>query len=371
MSWNTEAVGDHSTPHVLDAFHTTGSSPTAVQAEPRRGAAEPRHGTLESSTGTVELRHGTVESKTGSRVAYASYGRDDAPAVLVLGGISAHRFVAGGPDGTQGWWPGVVGTGTALDPERHRLVSIDYLGGAGDSTLAEPAGPGLPVVTTADQARAVVAVLDHLEIETLAGFLGASYGGMVGLALAVAHPERLKRLLVLCAAHRSHPMATGLRVLQRRIVTLAAAAGREADGLALARELAMTTYRTPEEFEVRFASAPEWKQGAPRFAVEKYLEAQGEKFARRFDAQAFQILSQSLDLHRIAPECIHVPTTVVSVDSDGVVPPWLVAEMARRLPDSGRTVRIASNYGHDAFLKEKRVVSRLVRRFLTGEVHHG
>ena len=138
MSWNTEAVGDHSSPHVLDAFHTTGSSPTTD--------AGIRPGRLDS---------GTVDSGAGSRVAYASYGRDDAPAILVLGGISAHRFVAGGSDGTQGWWPGVVGSGTTLDPERHRLVSIDYLGGAGDSTLAEPAGPGLPVVTTADQARAV------------------------------------------------------------------------------------------------------------------------------------------------------------------------------------------------------------------------
>ena len=321
-----------------------------------------------------EARVGTVDSSDtgdGSRVAYASYGPADAPAVLVLGGISAHRFVAGGPDGILGWWPGVVGSGAALDPEHHRILSIDYLGGAGDSNLGQPAGPGLPVVTTADQAAAVVAVLDHLEIETLAGVLGASYGGMVGLALAAAHPGRLKRLLMLCAAHRSHPMATGLRVLQRRIVTLAAAGGREADGLALARELAMTTYRTPEEFEVRFESAPEWERGAPRFPVERYLEVQGERFTRRFDGQTFKVLSQSLDLHRVDPECIHVPTTVVSVDSDGLVPPWLVAEMVRRLPSSARAVRIASNYGHDAFLKEKRVVSRLVRHFLTGRIHHG
>jgi len=321
-----------------------------------------------------EARFGTVGlSDTGddSRVAYASYGPDDAPAVLVLGGISAHRFVAGGPDGIAGWWPGIVGSGAALDPDHHRILSIDYLGGAGDSRLGATAGPGVPVVTTADQADAVVAVLDHLEIETLGGVLGASYGGMVGLALAADHPGRVKRLLVLCAAHRSHPMATGLRVLQRRIVTLAAAAGREADGLALARELAMTTYRTPEEFEVRFDSAPEWERGAPRFPVEKYLEVQGERFTRRFDGQSFKILSQSLDLHRVAPERIHVPTTVVSVDSDAVVPPWLVAEMARRLPASARTVRIASKYGHDAFLKERRVVSRLVRHFLTGSIHNG
>ena len=316
--------------------------------------------------GTVAL-HGFAAGET---VAYASYGREDAPAVFVLGGISAHRFVCGTLDGTNGWWPGVVGQGDALDPERYRIVSIDWLGGAGDSSSPPPVEFGLPIVTTEDQAHAVAAVLDHLEIEKLHGFVGASYGGMVGLALAVLHPERVERLLVLCAAHRSHPMSVGLRVIQRRIVALGAAAGREGDGLALARALAMTTYRTVEEFEQRFVSSPSWDEGLPRFAVEDYLEFQGESFSRRFDATAFSILSQSLDLHRVEPEDITVPTTVVSVDSDTLVPPWLVAELARRLPSSCRAIRIASHFGHDAFLKEHQVVSRLVRNVLDVEAYH-
>ncbi len=316
--------------------------------------------------GTVAL-HG---SAAGDMVAYASYGPEEAAAVFVLGGISAHRFVCGKPDGTEGWWPGVVGAGVALDPERYRIVGIDWLGGAGDSGGPSPIESGVPVVTTEDQARAVAAVLDHLEIEKLHGFVGASYGGMVGLALGVLYPERVERLLMLCAAHRSHPMAVGLRVLQRRIVALSAEAGRETEGLALARALAMTTYRTPEEFEQRFVSSPSWEDGLPRFAVEEYLDVQGERFSRRFDANAFGILSQSLDLHRVEPEDITVATTVVSVDSDTLVPPWLVAELARRLPSSGRAIRIASHFGHDAFLKEHQVVSRLVRNVLDVEAHH-
>ncbi len=192
----------------------------------------------------------------------------------------------------------------------------------------------------------------------------------MGLALGVLYPQRVERLLVLCAAHRSHPMAVGLRVLQRRIVALSADAGRKTEGLALARALAMTTYRTPEEFEQRFVSSPSWEDGLPRFAVEEYLDVQGERFSRRFDANAFGILSQSLDLHRVEPEDITVATTVVSVDSDTLVPPWLVAELARRLPSSGRAIRIASHFGHDAFLKEHLVVSRLVHNVLYVEAHH-
>ena len=101
--------------------------------------------------GTVELESASDE---GGKVAYASYGPEDAPAVMVLGGISAHRFVCGDEDGTEGWWPGVVGPGAALDPETYRIVGVDYIGGAGASSL--PAnGPGIPVVTTDDQAVGV------------------------------------------------------------------------------------------------------------------------------------------------------------------------------------------------------------------------
>ncbi len=325
--------------------------------------------------GTVDL---AGPSTDGVTVTYASYGPEDAPAVMVLGGISAHRFVCGDEDGTPGWWPGVVGEGgnlasgeggnltsgegrklasgaPVLTPGPYRILGMDYIGGSGGSS-APVNGPGVPIVTTGDQADGVKAVLDHLGIDKLHAFVGASYGGMVGLALGARHPDRLERLLVFCAAHRSHPMATGLRGLQRRIVELAADAGRESEGLALARELAMTTYRTPEEFEKRFVSVPIWEEGSPHFAVERYLKVQGERFVRHFDGRAFAILSQSLDLHDVDPALIRVPTTVVSIDSDTLVPPWLVAELVRGLPDTGRTIRIASNFGHDAFIKERKAV---------------
>ena len=313
--------------------------------------------------GTADLADSSDE---GGRVAYASYGPEDAPAVMVLGGISAHRFVCGDEDGTPGWWPGVVGPGAPLDPRIYRILSVDYIGGAGASSSL--AGPEVPVVTTDDQADGVKAVLDHLGIEKLHAWVGGSYGGMVGLSFGARHSDRLARLLVFCTAHRSHPMATGLRGLQRRIVELAADAGRESEGLALARELSMTTYRTPEEFEKRFASMPIWEEGSPHFAVDKYLKVQGERFIRQFDGRAFAVLSQSLDLHDVDPALIRVPTTVVSVDSDTLVPPWLVAEMARRLPGTGRTIRITSNFGHDAFLKERTAVGRVIRHVLAEEV---
>ena len=63
-----------------------------------------------------------------------------------------------------------VGTGSGrfclpLAEKKDRIVGIDWLGGAGDSGGPSPIESGLPVVTTEDQAHAVAAVLDHLEIQ--------------------------------------------------------------------------------------------------------------------------------------------------------------------------------------------------------------
>ena len=73
-----------------------------------------------SHFGTVDL---SGPSTDGGSVAYASYGPEDAPAVMVLGGISAHRFVCGGEDGTPGWWPGVVGLDGKLASGESNLAS--------------------------------------------------------------------------------------------------------------------------------------------------------------------------------------------------------------------------------------------------------
>ena len=145
--------------------------------------------------GTVEL---ASSSNEGGRVAYASYGAEDAPAVMVLGGISAHRFVCGNEDGTPGWWPGVVGPGAPLDPESYRVIGIDYIGGAGGSSVPT-SGPGVPVVTTADQADGVEAVLYYLGIDKLHAFIGAPSAGMLALALGAHHPDRLAPPRVFCA----------------------------------------------------------------------------------------------------------------------------------------------------------------------------
>ena len=293
-------------------------------------------------------------------VCYEVHGPAAAPAVVVLGGISASRHLAPTPDdAAPGWWPGLVGRGSALDPDRLRLIGVDWLGGP-----ESPWRPSAPL-TTHDHARGVLAVLNHLGIEAVT-LVGASFGGMVALAFGVLFPERARHLVVLCATHRPHPLATAVRGVQRDVVRLGAAAGREGEAVALARALAMTTYRSEAELDARFDHRARNGSDPARFPVEDYLHARGRAFAERFDADAFVRLSESIDLHDVAPERIEVPTTLVSVDSDVLAPPRLVDELERRAPGVVRHHRLSSPYGHDAFLKEHGAVSDILNGALAG-----
>lgn len=302
-----------------------------------------------------------------AHAAFELHGAAGAPVVAVLGGISAGRHVAAhGDDPAAGWWEGVVGPSCAIDTRRFRVLSIDWIGGAGAST---PAGPGFPAIDVRDQARALSCVLDGLGIGRLHAVVGASYGGMVGLAFAAEHRERLERVLTIAAAHRPSPSATAWRVLQRRVVRLGLETGRGDDALALARGLAMTSYRGRAELDVRFAGEVErLEDGAFRFPVEDYLDARGRSFARRFTAEAFLCLSESIDLCAVDPRAVSSPATVVGIRGDRLVRPEEVGALAAALGGPMRHVEIGSAFGHDGFLKEVGVLTPVVRAALGAEV---
>jgi homoserine O-acetyltransferase len=315
---------------------------------------------------SAELEHGGCLER--GEIAYELCGREDAPVVVVLGGISAHCHVTATCSNTaSGWWSELVGPGAAIDTRRLRVLSFDYLGGNGGSTgpRSLKARP-FPAVTTGDQADALALLLDHLGIDRLAAVVGASYGGMVALAFAERHRERVGRLIALSAADHSHPQATALRSVQRGIARLGLEHGASEQALALARGLAMITYRSPAELEQRFDQSPSWDEqtAAHRFPVEDYLQACGERFAAGFDPHAFLCLSESLDLHRVDPQAIETPSTLLSVRSDQLVPAAQLTRLSRRLAGPCRLVEIDSIYGHDAFLKEVEAVGRLLHRTL-------
>ena len=289
-------------------------------------------------------------------LAYERFGRRDAPVVVVQGGISAGRQVATRGQLT-GWWDAIVAPGGPIDLRRVQVLGIDFLGGVGASS-----GPGnhpgpFPVVTSIDQAHATACLLDHLGIDALHAFVGASYGGMVGLALASKAPARVERLVVFGAPAESAALATGWRCVQRDIVDLGRRAGDEAAGLAIARALAMTTYRGVEELQRRFRGQVRPDAVEPRFGVGEYLRARGRHFAEAFDAQSFDVLSRAIDLHAIDPASITATTTVLGARTDRLVPPSQLLALVAALEAPCVYESIDSVYGHDAFLVEPELLA--------------
>ena len=292
------------------------------------------------------------------RVRHALYGAPGAPVIAVQGGISATRY-AGTHLGNSGWWETLVGADRAIDTHRFRVLSIEWLDRA-DLDAASNADEATRAIGSEDQADALAAVLAEHGIRRLHAFVGASYGAMVGIAFAARHPERLRRLVAIAGAHRAHPLAIAVRNLQRGIVRFAARHGDIEAGLDLARRLAMTTYRGEREFAERCAAAPAFRDGRYRFAEEDWLEAAGASFVRRFGAERFLALSESIDLHAIDPADVHVPTTLIGIASDRLVPLADLCELQRSCGAPATLHVIDSRYGHDAFLKESGQIGPLV-----------
>jgi homoserine O-acetyltransferase len=218
-------------------------------------------------------------------------------------------------------------------------------------TLAPSQASPFPNISTYDQAELLVRLLNNLGLKSLRAIVGGSYGGMVALAFGERYPERVSRLVVIGAADRTHPMATAWRSVQRKILRFAVDCGRPKDGLQLARALAMSTYRSAEEFEARFDAAPTREGERFAFPVEQYLFARGTDFAERNHPEAILCLSESIDLHHVDATRVFVPTTIIAIREDQLVPLTDLRGLAARLPVA-KLHEISSIYGHDAFLKE-------------------
>ncbi len=297
--------------------------------------------------------------RAGSRAHFSLIGASGAPVVVVLGGISATRNVVSS-GGEAGWWADVAGDGRAVDTNRFRVLGLDFLDGGRDAT-----GRPRRIVTTHDQALYLMNALSAAGVDQVHAIVGASYGGMVALAFAEHFPKHTRRLLVFSAAHESAPMTTALRTLQRRIVELGLETGRAGEAMAIARGLAMTTYRTATEFAGRFASAPlSLSTNDARFEVDEYLRERGAHFAATLSPERFLALSLSADLHRVDPRRISAPTTVVAAEGDAIIPREQVETLVAQLPGAGNLVDLPTRVGHDAFLVETERVSAIIAAVL-------
>lgn len=325
-----------------------------------------------------------------------------------------------GPGHPDGWWSGLIGPGKALDTNHQFVLASNVLGGCagstGPSSLAADGHPyalRFPLLTVRDIVRAEVRLLEELGIDHVQLVIGGSLGGMQAWEWPLVAPGWVDHTVVIAAHAAFPPLAIGYNQAMRQAIVGDPnwqqgnyyGSGRvPAAGMNVARTIGMLTYRTDELYLARFgrdsggeAAPASWDEARPsgseaggtpnsplaaftepQFAVESYLQYQGEKLLRRFDPNSYLYLSRAMDSHDIgrgrggisqALRQMDCRVTVVAIDSDylyGADTLRHTAELARHNDLDCEYLELNSAYGHDAFLLEQSRLSSLISHRLRG-----
>lgn len=356
-----------------------------------------------------------LEAATGARTRARLDPRT--PTVVLVHALTGDAAAGG----AGGWWEPVIAEGAAIDPARVRVLSFNLLGscygtsGPGDegfptarSDLSAPAPEvskgafdrreaHLPAtITTWDQARSILLALDALGVEDVALLAGGSLGGMVALALATLAPARFARLASFAACEAASTWIVGHNHIARQaILTDPGFPHAPWRGLALARQLGMLSYRAEHGLDavqgartqIAQTDAREWSPRAP-YRIQTWLEHQGDKLTRRFDARAYLALLGAMDHHDLnrpppspwpgeswslgegpwtGAARIRASTLTVGIDTDTLFLPRHAQDLAERLSQAGayaQSATLVSAHGHDAFLIEWAQVDALLREGL-------
>ncbi|NRA68184.1 MAG: alpha/beta fold hydrolase [Pseudobacteriovorax sp.] len=294
-------------------------------------------------------------------VAYRLHGNPKNPLIAVSGGVSSHRGITEYAGSYKPWWKELVGYDKALNTADYCILGWDYLGNDGDTFgPKDGAWPDHCQVSTRDQARLLKAIIDHIGYREVYAMVGASYGAMVNLAFGDCFPHLIQHLISISGAHKSHAMGYAYRYLQNELLDLSEHASlKELPGIQkrlaeLSRGLAMTTYRTSNEFEERFSGRDE---------VIAYLNHHGREFASGRSLTSRRLLAKSILTHDINVDPQRFKHSVIGFEQDTLVPPHLLSELACKT--RGELYLFDSPYGHDSFLKESVLLSRLFKTLLS------
>lgn len=355
--------------------------------------------------GTRQFAHfGALELEGGGRLptfrmAYETFGELNAArsnAILIDHALTGDSHVSGsaGPGhSSAGWWREVVGPGRAVDTDRWFVVCPNVLGGCqgstGPATLAPNGrawGSSFPLVTIRDQVAAEKLLMDTLGITRWHAVIGCSLGGQRTLEWAVSYPEAMSKVVAVATGASTTAEQAAWCHAQMHVLELDPnfRGGDYYDnlpghgpfrGLALAREIAHTTYRSPRELQERFGRDPGYQEdplSGGRLAVQSYLDHHGIKLAKRFDAGSYQVLTRAMLTHDVgrgrgglvvALSQVTAEVLALGVDTDRLFYPAQTHQIAELTPHS-HAVIVHSDSGHDGFLIESEPVGTAIADFL-------
>lgn len=293
----------------------------------------------------------------------------------------------------------MVGPGKPFDTGKYFIICSNVLGGCvgttGPSSLdpatGRPYGLRFPVVTIGDMVKVQKRLVEHLGIQKLLCVAGGSMGGMQSLEWALRYPDAMESCMVIAATSRLSAQSIAFDAVGRNAI-LSDNHFSQGDyydshpptqGLSIARMIGHITYLSDISMHRKFGRRLQKNESfnfdfSSEFQVESYLNHQGSKFVERFDANTYLYVTKAMDYFDVAEyygqgdlaravQNIQAAMLVLSFSSDWLFPPYQSEELVQALVRSQRNVsylNIESPYGHDSFLLEFEVMSRIVRNFL-------
>ncbi|MHC4757676.1 MAG: homoserine O-acetyltransferase MetX [Planctomycetota bacterium] len=336
-------------------------------------------------------------------VAYETYGQlNEAKdnAILICHALSGDAHVAGrnnSDDKKPGWWDIMVGPGKGIDTNKYYVICSNFLGGCSGTTgpasenpaTGQPYGLDFPIITIADMVKVQKLLLDKLGVTGLLAVIGGSIGGMQVLQWSIAYPDFIKAAIPIATTTHLGAQSIAFDAVGRNAI-LADPNFKEGKydklkgpdrGLGIARMIGHITYLSEqgmrEKFGRQLRSADDYGyEFDSEFAVETYLDYQGQSFVERFDANSYLYITKAADYFDLQKDFSSLKEAfkdvscrflVISFASDWLFTPEESIAMVDALVANRKDVSycdVASPYGHDAFLLEPEVLGSLLSGFL-------
>jgi len=366
-------------------------------------------GIVQTKTMCLIQRDNPLELVCGKRlapvdVAYETYGRLNEAgdnAVLICHALSGNAHAAGvnSPDDKKpGWWDSMVGPGKGIDTNKYFVICSNFLGGCSGTTgpssinppTGKPYGLEFPIITVADMVRVQKLLLDKLGIKKLLAVVGGSIGGMQVLQWAIEYPDFVKAVIVIATTTHLGAQSIAFDAVGRNAILSDQnfACGEYYDGrkgpdrgLSIARMIGHITYLSEQGMREKFGRKLQHADSYSydfnsEFAIETYLDYQGQTFVERFDANSYLYITKASDYFDLQKEYgsltkafagIKSRFLVVSFTSDWLFTPEQSETIVNALVANGKDVsfcNIASPYGHDSFLLEPTTLGSFISGFL-------
>lgn len=312
-------------------------------------------------------------------VAYHTYGslnEDKSNVIWVMHGLTANSDV-------EDWWPGTVGSGLFLDPDKYFIVCANVLGSCYGTTGPSSIDPltgspwcnSFPRITIRDMVHAHQLLADHLGITKIHELIGVSLGGFQAIEWAVSEPEIAENVMFCATDASCSPwLAAFNQTMYMAIKTDPTYGEARLDaarkGLSTARAMALISYRGPFAYNMS-QKDPEEKPDPFFHRVQTYQEYQGKKLCDRFDVYSYMRICESGDSHDVgrgrgglkkALSRIKANTLVVGITSDILFPPATQKALSELIPASIYE-EMTSDFAHDGFLIEHRQLNEIMRRW--------